>query len=149
MITYKKGCLLDALDNKEINYAIHCCNAQMVMGSGIALQVKTMFPKAYEAYLRSFMYDDGRETMLGDISSGSNIINLIGQENYGYDGERYINYGAIVRGFNEIIEEYGYDGVVFGIPYNFGCDRGGGDWNIMMELIEFCFEGYDVRIYRL
>lgn len=149
MIKIVDGCLLDARDNNDIDYAIHCCNAQMTMGSGIAKQVKERYPIAYKHYIDSFTGYTTRDTMLGEVSCGDRIINLIGQRDFGYDGKRYLNYGAIVRGFNEIIEEWGYEGAVFGFPYLFGCDRAGGDWDIMMELIEFCFEGFEVKIYKL
>ncbi len=150
MIRIIDGCLLDARDNNEINYAIHCCNAQMTMGSGIAKQVRERYPLAYTRYIDSFTRFSTRDTMLGEVSCGDRIINLIGQERYGCRGSnRYVNYGAIVRGFNEIIEEWGYEEVVFGFPYLFGCDIAGGDWDIMMELIEFCFEGFEVKIYKI
>lgn len=149
MIKIVDGCLLDAVERGDISYAVHCCNDMAVMGSGIAKQIKQRFPLAYTRYIASFKRENDRDTMLGEVSCGDGIINLIGQQNFGYDGKRYLNYGAIVKGFQEIIEEWGYEDVIFGFPYLFGCDRAGGDWDIMMELIEFCFEGFEVRIYKL
>jgi hypothetical protein len=88
-IKYIKGNALDWAE-KEGYCMIHVCNAQGKMGSGIAKQVKERFPAAYKSYdyhheLGSCSYD----------YVDFNCFNLVAQEFYGYDGKRYLNYGAL------------------------------------------------------
>jgi len=52
MVKYKYGDLLANVKDLKV-FIAHGCNCKGVMGSGFALQVKTMYPKAYEQY-RSF-----------------------------------------------------------------------------------------------
>jgi hypothetical protein len=46
-------------------------------------------------------------------------------------------------------DEYLYGNEVIGFPYKIGCGLGGGDWAFVLELIEFIFRNYTVKIYQL
>lgn len=168
------GCLLDALDNNEVAWALHCVNCQETMGSGLALQIKKRYPVVYKEYIdfsRKVKTTEVRP-LLGQIqrvvladwrtldAQGSDfyskgIVNIFGQEYYGID-KRHVNYGALGKAFTAL--SYGltqssedvldnYDPI--GIPYKFASDRGGADWDIVLEMIEYHFKNYQVKIYRL
>lgn len=113
---------------------VHGCNAQGVMGSGIALQIKDQFPKAYEIYVGSPM-------ILGYISvarinSQKIIVNAITQNLYGRSGKRFVNYEAIAECFERIIENFSH---LENLPICFpsiGAGLGGGDWDIIKTIID-------------
>ena len=131
MIEYRKGNLLDVTEG----IILHGCNAQGVMGSGVALAIKQAYPEAYQEYLNDSM-------ILGFISDywvnyDLVIINGITQEFYGRDGKRYVNYKAICDVFTQAVSM----GRLYGFTLNFpkiGAGLGGGDWNIIEQLINDC-----------
>lgn len=139
-IIYKFGSVFEELQKRTryITVLAHCCNAQGVMGSGIALSIKQQFPDAFAAYKAS-----GHE--LGTISYTNEIANLVGQFNYGYDGQRYMNYGALSNCFillNEHLLERQEkldtdEKPTIILPYLMACDRAGGDWATVIELFEW------------
>ncbi len=136
MIEYKKGNLLDVTEG----IIIHGCNAQGVMGSGVALAVKEKYPTAYKDYVAEYEYRsklDIGNTVKSWVSEDLMIINAITQDKYGRDNKRYVNYAAIVRCFDEAISyarAYQYD---LHFP-KIGAGLGGGDWNIIEQLINDC-----------
>ena len=74
---------------------VHGCNAQGVMGSGVAKYVKDNFPSAYYEYLR---HHEEHGLKLGEVIPalvlpGRWILNAITQEFYGRDpGRVYVDY---------------------------------------------------------
>lgn len=157
MIKYIKGDVIKALKDDKVDYLLHCCNAQGVMGSGIARQVKEQFPEAYKAYM--FDYTNvAKDRLLGTISGDSGVINAVTQQYYGYDGKRYTNYGALASCLSEIFYhiqdsqecDYSLKGrTVIGIPYKMASDRGGADWGIVLELVEHLLSWAGIYIYHL
>lgn len=77
---------------------IHGCNAQGVMGSGVALAIKTKWPIVYEEYLK---HPQGREALgkvqFIQIDEGLYIGNCWTQEFFGNDGKIYADRGALRR----------------------------------------------------
>lgn len=133
MIEYRKGNLLDVTQG----IIVHGCNAQGVMGSGVAKAVKDKYPGAYMYYKQAVNNSDAE---LGDViwyqaNEHLVIANAITQEYYGRDGKRYANYAAIARGFRLVFMRWGrfdYEAVYF--P-KIGAGLGGGDWNIIEQII--------------
>ena len=157
---FKTGNLVDALLGGEVDYITHCCNAQGVMGSGIAKEIRERIPEAYVEYMFNYNMSkrfSGPNDFLGEVNCGGNVLNIIGQEYYGMDKKRYVNYGALAAGFGKLavcveqLEDKYCDGVTIGIPYKMASDRAGGDWNIVLELIQYLVVPYfkDVFIYKL
>lgn len=154
-----KGDAVKAVLNGDTDFLVHCCNAQGVMGSGIAKQVKDQIPETYEAYRLRYAT---KGLTLGDVIYSEGVFNLIGQDRYGYDGERYCHYGAIAKGFNTISQMTMagdlYKKLVdipvksnysIALPYKFACDRAGGDWEVVEDLIETLLGSLEVKIYQL
>lgn len=134
MIQYKKGNLLDV----QSGIIVHGCNAQGVMGSGVALAVKQKYPGAYQKY---------KDMCYGGIPLGSVvpyhandellIANAITQEKFGTNSKRYVSYDAIDTAFRHLwyyapteIEE-----TTIHFP-KIGAGLGGGDWEVINKIIE-------------
>ena len=171
-----EGCLLKAFEKGEVNVMMQCVNCQGVMGSGVAKAIRDKYPFVYDLY-KEFCGDLKPRQLLGEMQNidlahydyvndanwngdtnpwpDKHIINIFGQEGYGY-GKRQVNYGALGKAFTAA--SYGltqasdqalqvYD--IIGIPYKFASDRGGADWNIVLEMIDFHFKDFQVKIYKL
>lgn len=155
---FKKGNLLDA---PEMLIA-HGCNAQGVMGSGVAKYVKEKWPEAYKEYHEICEeYEGHREDLLGSnhyfsVSSDDNeqvLVNAITQVTFG-EGKQ-ARYTAIVDCLVAAIEDYIYvpnegETLQIAIPL-IGCGLGGLKWEILKELLEEVEERYDAEfvVYEL
>jgi len=140
-ITYKRGDLLDA-DEIAI---VHGCNAQGVMGSGVAKQIRERFPEAYTTYLAMKEYGGMK---LGGVSFASfhdvddnptkYVFNAITQEFYGRNPNIvYVSYDAIGEAFsliNDFCKEYNIKEIA--MP-KIGAGLANGDWDRIKSIIEF------------
>ena len=137
-IEYVKGNLLDT----EHQYILHGCNAQGVMGSGVAKAIRAKWPSAFSVY--HVQYTKWLQT-LGSVTfaeqdDGKCIINAITQEFYGRDPETvYVSYTAINEALARInwwlSEKHPFEIVSVAMP-KIGAGLGGGDWEIISEIIE-------------
>lgn len=147
IIVYE-GNLLDS----KANIICHQTNCKGVMGSGVALAVKTRYPAAYESYRKAF---DNKKLKLGYVDFAvvndvTTVANLCGQDDYGYDGKLRTDYDALITGFNTIktyMIEHNYKTIAF--PFKMSCCRGGGDWNVVYDLIETIFADMNVELWKL
>lgn len=125
-------------------------NCQNRMGSGLAKSIYTKWPEVKRLY-HEFCQDVNPLLLLGayqaievtEVSLTSNVlvVNCFSQLNLGNDGQRYTDYGAIKMAFISFWDDFSQrinESQVY-FPKNFGCGLGGGDWNIVKELIEFYF----------
>lgn len=125
--------------NVEPGVIVHGCNSRGVMGSGVAKAVKDRYPQAFEIY-RSGFEKKGQPLDLGSVTwTGVGplkfIVNAITQDKYGYAGKLYTSYDAVRECFKSvnIVAKSFNVGVHFPL---IGCDRGGGDWNIVSKIID-------------
>lgn len=130
-IEYRKGDLLQS----DVRHIVHGCNAQGVMGSGIAKAIRAKYPSAYQDY--NDMYNSVGLN-LGDICISVQddqkiIYNAITQQNYGRDANVvYVSYWAIAEVFRKI-EQHGVGEI--GLPM-IGAGLANGDWNVISAIIE-------------
>lgn len=119
------------LEPPEDRILLHSVNCQRTMGSGVAKEVRDRIPDAYEAYME---YKVGEH--LGKISYDSDwtVVNLGAQEYYGYDGKRYVDYGKLAKCLAEVRKSIHYTGIEYVIPYKMCSERGGADWEVVLEL---------------
>lgn len=131
---------------------LHQVNCQGVMGSGVARQVRKKFPGVYNAYKTLCNMMPNRTQLLGKVqqvrllTSGKFIANLFAQENYGRDGKCYTDYNALKRCLQSVRNYPMFDNQTVAIPYLMGCDRAGGDWNIVYKMIEDIFSDSDMTV---
>jgi O-acetyl-ADP-ribose deacetylase (regulator of RNase III) len=147
MITYKKGNLLDTPDR----IIAHGCNAQGVMGSGVALAVKKKYPWAFDQYYHEYCVN-GLETGRNLYTSHNGevyIVNMITQNYYGKDGKRYVSYDALdecMENLNRWMDEF-YQ-IDVSMPA-IGAGLGGGHWPIIREIIDHRLIDKNVTIWTL
>ena len=155
-----------AIENVSDTVLIHVVNCENEINTGIAAEIKNRIPAAYFAYKHVFVGLEGNIDALGGISytSGKNgtphVINLYAQETFGYDGKRYLNYGALGDCLGKVrdmlVESLHEDEPTFPeyirrvvFPYNMGCDRAGGDWEIVHEMIEHYLFMHELHSFKL
>jgi O-acetyl-ADP-ribose deacetylase (regulator of RNase III) len=140
-IIYKQGDLI-----KDGPYRIaHGCNAQGVMRSGIAKQMRETYPEVYTAY--SFEYA-AHGLNLGDVVPAyinypnitRIVFNLITQEYYGRDPNTvYVSYDAVRDCIKSLNTRMGsgdhYETPEIGFPL-IGAGLANGDWDIISKIIE-------------
>lgn len=162
MLKYKKGDLIKAAINGEVNVIAHQCNCFCNMGKGIAPQIKKNFPEAWKADMKT---TKGDQRKLGLVTHATNnsykkpivIYNLYGQYDYkkvAFKGGRNTEYNALrsslkLMALNLELEEILYrNDVKIGLP-KIGAGLGGGDWSIIEKIIEEELSDFDVTIYEL
>lgn len=150
MIKIIEGNLFDS----KAQIICHQVNACGVMGSGVAKEVRERYPTVYGAYRNE--YEKGN-LKLGIViyataKKDQVIANMCAQDKFGYDGKLYTNYVALQECFNNVVS-YAYSAFdikpTIALPYKMSCDRGGGKWDIVYQMIENTFKDFDVEIWKL
>lgn len=160
MIHIIDGNLLTA---EGINIIGHQANCRKTMGAGIALQIKQMFPEAYQADM-SFPFE--RNERLGKCSYGISktqqkiIFNLYGQDDYGKYREQTdyeSSYKALEDALHQMFQEvdvleqrYKKFKAKVGFPFMMACDLAGGNWETVYGIFEKMSSHYnrDIYLYR-
>ncbi len=148
MVNVILGDILDVTDG----VIIHQVNCQGVMNSGVAKQLRSAYPIIFNEYKKFVDSKTNKDDCLGvahkvQINDNLIIYNVFGQFMYGYDKKQYTSYDALKKAFEQIANEVPTD-INISLPYNIGCCRGGGDWNIVVDLIINIFDKHRVTIYR-
>ena len=141
MIQFKTGNIFEDFGPGSI--LVHGCNAQGKMNSGIAKQVRELYPKAYDDYRISPM-------LLGDVIfsdvGGKVVANAITQLYYGYDGKAYASYDALKSCLKKVREFQDTTCMKVILP-EICCGLGGLSKEIVFDIIEEIFE--DCIVYSL
>lgn len=133
---------------------VHGCNAQGVMGSGVAALVKKLYPFAFDAY-RAEHNDFG--LVLGDVVFASTpagdddncsvtVANAITQQNYGRDGKLYVSYDAVVESMLKVAAVAKTRNVPVIFPM-IGGGLGGGDIKRLTAIFQAAFHDVDATLY--
>ena len=155
MIKYVKGDLLDAPQK----IVVHQVNCQGVMGSGVAKALRDKYPQVYTNYKAfidaqikdNFFYPDfTNKDLLGmiqfvKVGEDRFVCNLFGQNNYLPRTKRHTDYSALHVGFNDLRSATPED---IAMP-KIGCGLGGGDWKLVVPIIESVFNDRDIYVYEL
>jgi len=142
-LTPREGSLLDAREG----LIVHGCNAQGVMGSGVAAAIREAYPQAYADYRRAF---EEKGLKVGQIvwttvshAPKLAIANAITQEYYGRDkGRVYVDYDALRRVFGRIGEVARQHAIPVHFPM-IGAGLANGDWAVIAPIIETALAGVD------
>lgn len=153
MIYEIKGDAVQMLQMGLIDGLMHCCNAQGVMGAGIAAQIKNTFPRAFEIYRdQYFTFKHDTTQLMGKISYADGVYNIIGQMNTGTH-QRQVHYGHLAKGIASCIERTHRDmntgerRYKMGMPKFMGCALAGGDWEVVYELVTGLFANSSCDLY--
>jgi hypothetical protein len=127
------------------------------MGAGIAKAIADRWPRVKDEYLfrvKSVGLIEPKEILIGEwIFTPINkegtefVISIFGQKNYGRQNARYTSYDALDQAFHDI--DFTFSGKKIAIPYGIGCVIGGGNWNVVYQLIKERFVKCDVLIYKM
>lgn len=126
----------------KAGHIVHGCNAQGVMGSGVALAVKNTYPQAFADYME--VHNAGG-LILGEsyptaVKPDLVIWNAITQNLYG-NSARMVSYDAVQTCFEAVNNWITENGKLVMAPAEvhiplIGAARGGGNWEIIREIIE-------------
>jgi O-acetyl-ADP-ribose deacetylase (regulator of RNase III) len=138
MLKYVVGDLFDT----HLPVIIHGCNAQGVMGSGVAKIVHERFPAVYAQYHDYCRKTSDPRNILGTWMAVQTyrytVINAITQEGFG-PGVKQVSYDAVDNIFcdlNDIMNGQGIRGLA--LP-KIGAGLGGGDWGVIERIINHRF----------
>lgn len=133
---YTKGDLLQATER----LIAHGCNAQGVMGSGVALAIDKAFPEATKPYFdaasKVHPLPVGATFTGHDKASNRVVFNAVTQFTMGPPPERYTSYDGLDKAMRiaariaKLINEPN-----IAIP-RIGAVRGGGDWNVIVAILD-------------
>ena len=149
-IEYVEGNLFNG--SEEI--ICHGCNAQGVMGSGIAKIVKEDYNYAFQDY-RTAYEKCGLQVGMIVVSEGNFgqpiIINAITQENYGRNpSTRYVSYLGVrkaIKRVNSWVKDADKRGCTIAFPM-IGAGLGNGDWDTIANILEQESVDFIPRVYR-
>jgi O-acetyl-ADP-ribose deacetylase (regulator of RNase III) len=140
------------LFSTHIRTIVHGCNAQGVMGSGVAKIVREQYPEAYLAYRK--VYESATDKHLSSLplgavyyseSRGKIILHAITQKFYGRDNRRYVSYDAISEAMKRINS---MEITEIAMP-QIGAGLGGGDWTVISAIIESELKSVKPYVYIL
>lgn len=142
MIKIKVGNMLEQVTS---GFIVQGCNAQGLMGSGIAKAIRAKWPLVYEDYRQIYTLSglELGQVYTTDISDGQLellMLNAITQEFYGANGRRYVNYEAIYKAFERInalaqLASAKGKNITINFPL-IGAGLGGGNWKIISTIID-------------
>jgi hypothetical protein len=149
----RKGNVITALKMGRVDFIMHCVNCQGVMNSGIAAEVKAEYPEVFAKYESLFPIEQSSE-LLGHVQVVNGVINIFAQDNYGRE-TRHFNYGAFLKGLLALITNsplishsaFGHNKVVIGVPKLIGCDRAGGNWEVVSEILQGMPDWIEIIVY--
>lgn len=124
-------------ENVKHGYIIHGCNAQGVMGSGVAAIIRNDYPVAYQAYIAQNPYYILGEVIPAKVDDNLVIINAITQEYYGTD-RVHADYAAIeqaMKGLKHLVESGMIESKEIHFPF-IGGGLAGGDPHTLLTIFD-------------
>jgi O-acetyl-ADP-ribose deacetylase (regulator of RNase III) len=121
-------------------------NAQGVMRSGIAKDIREKWPAVFTAYKKVVVPSseiglDGihhlGKVIPVEVEPDLWVVSIVGQRYYGKDGRRYTSYDALASGFEKVatfLKETGFTHKDVHHPL-LGCGLGGAEWSVVEALI--------------
>jgi len=129
--------------NAEHGIICHQVNCQMVMGAGLAKQIKSKWPHVYSEYRRLSTWPLkqrlGRCQIVEVAPRKLYVANLFGQVDYGREpGRVYTDIGALGKAIMQLrgwhLQNCSKEFPIW-FPYKIGCGLAGGQWGAVETLI--------------
>lgn len=147
-VSYVIGDIFSAVENNDIDIIAHQANCMSIMGSGIAKAIREKYPMAYRADVNDERSPEQRLGSYSFCNTGDGVIifNLYGQYYPGPDTRYHALQGALsqmaclIKKVNPVFR--------IGLPL-IGCGVGGGDWNVVSEILLEELDGLDWTVYVL
>ncbi|WGM49518.1 phosphatase [Escherichia phage vB_Ec-M-J] len=139
-------------DQTALHIIAHGCNAQGKMGSGFAKELRNRYPMAYDdykAYEKEMGFLRTGQISYSSISDDLLIANCITQQYYGNDGSKYVSYDAIDDVFKQLKYLCNVERTVHVHFPKIGADLGGGNWNVIKEIIDHRLVNAEKHLYIL
>jgi O-acetyl-ADP-ribose deacetylase (regulator of RNase III) len=135
----------------DCNVFIHQVNAQGVMGSGIAKQIRQQFPQVYIDYMEAY---HKHELKLGIIictaTRGKYIYSICAQEYYGRQG-KYTDENAFTFCMGQVTGDLYIKDLLatakIGLPYGIGCGLGGADIKVINGILNMIATQYQINLH--
>lgn len=145
MLLVKKGNIFDC-DEDIIAHQVNCLG---VMGGGIALQIRNLYPTVYTTY---YEYCKKRkhekEKLLGNLlicnTKNKIIANCFGQLNIS-KRKCMTDYEMLKKSFTTLKMYAENCNLSIALPYKIGCGLAGGDWEIVYNILKDLFEQSNVK----
>ena len=121
-------------DLTKIEYGViaHGCNAQGVMGAGVAKALRNKWPEVYTEYCKMGL-ELGRVQYVC-IDDLLFVANCITQEYYGNDNRVYASLKAIDSALSKVAKDAGEFDLPIFMP-KIGCGLGGLAWSQVAEIV--------------
>lgn len=142
---------LPCFNSNALNSVTHITNCRGVFGRGLALSIKNKYPIVFKEY-KELCSKNTPKQLLGvlqpvRITDNHYICNLFGQLNYGTE-KRQLNYEALYRGLSVQADmAKNTPNAEFYYPKNMGSGLAGGDWNIVISMINSLFGKLPNKVY--
>ncbi len=134
-------CTGDLLAEVKSGVILQVVNAQGVMNSGFAKQVRQKWPKVYSLYSDTIEPNqpDRGASWMGSVipvrvEDNLFVANLVAQQFYGTDGKRYLSYDALDSALKKVAELNAQEKLQIHHPL-IGCGLAGGSWEIVKQII--------------
>ncbi len=126
----------------EFGIICHQVNARGVMGAGLAAQVKSQFPGAFNDYMDAYKSGNLKlgKVVISQIKPYNFIAHIVGQHDYGRRAI-FTNYQALNIALNNLKSfrvSLDKDVPIF-FPWRMGSGLAGGRWRIVKDIIEEAF----------
>ncbi len=133
----------------DCNIMLHQVNSCGKFASGIAGQIREMFPQVYLDYMTA--YRNGRLT-LGNIVitylPKLTFVSMCAQATYGRTG-KHTNEEAFRLCCNRVkLLIDSTPGKKVGVPCGIGCGLGGASWSVIRNIIDEVFRENTIHIYK-
>ena len=161
MITEIKADILDlinkASENKALNVFVHQCNAQNVMGKGIAKAISTAYPKVAIADNATKAGDKDKLGKYSYARVKDNVVvtNAYGQYNYGWlnpldSNGRQTDYEALRKSLTAVRDDFtgrSTHPVIFYIPLMIGASNAKGNPRIIQPMVKEIFKDHELVLF--
>ena len=161
MITEVKADILDLInkssENKALNVFVHQCNAQNVMGKGIAKAISTAYPEVARADNATKAGDKAKLGTYSYARVKENVVvaNAYSQYNYGWlnpldSNGRQTDYEALRKSLTAVRDDFtgrSTHPVIFYIPKYIGANNAKGNPRIIQPMVKEIFKDHELVLF--